>query len=211
MQALNLSLFEWLAAGHSPNSPLLWLASLIAVRSSWLCFAIVAWAAWRKPAQRAYLMATLFAIAVAALAAHELAQVIATPRPFIVGLSPAYIDHGARGSMPSAHASVMFTLALVLALRAPLRAVAGWIFAIALLTGWARVYVGVHFPLDIAGGLLLALVVTAAFAGLHWLVRRFVLPMIARDTARGEGAADVSEVPTAPMPVAPDTRPARPV
>jgi len=215
MQALNLSLFEWLAAGHSPDSPLLWLASLIAVRSSWLCVAIVAWVAWRRPSQRAYLMATLFAVGAAALLAHALAAKINMPRPFVVGLSPSYIDHGARGSMPSAHATVMFTLALVLGLRAPLRLVAWCIFAIALITGWARVYVGVHFPLDVAGGLLLAVAIGAVFAGLHALVRRFVQPMIAREAAPTRVVAEATDaVPTAPMPISaatPEPRSTRPV
>lgn len=46
------------------------------------------------------------------------------------------------------------------------------VFAAALLTGWARIHVGVHFPADIPAGLLLALGVTVVFAGLQRLCRR---------------------------------------
>ena len=57
--------------------------------------------------------------------AHALADAIGMPRPFMMGLSPAHIEHGARGSLPSAHASVMFTVALLLCLRPSLRGRAG--------------------------------------------------------------------------------------
>jgi len=184
MQAVNISLFQWLGAGHAPDAHLLWLATLVAEGTSWLCLALLAVAAWRQPAQRGYAMATLAAIGAAALAAHALAQALNLPRPFVAGLSPNYIAHGARGSLPSAHASVMFTVALVLCLRPALRTLGLVVFAIALVTGWARIYVGAHFPFDVAAGLALAVVITALFWLLAIGVRRIVVPLIARDDAR---------------------------
>ena len=184
MQAVNISLFQWLGAGHAPDAHLLWLATPVAEGTSWLCLALLAVAAWRQPAQRGYAMATLAAIGAAALAAHALAQALNLPRPFVAGLSPNYIAHGARGSLPSAHASVMFTLALVLCLRPALRTLGLVVFAIALVTGWARIYVGAHFPFDVAAGLALAVVITALFWLLAIGMRRIVVPLIARDDAR---------------------------
>ncbi|MDM0080440.1 phosphatase PAP2 family protein [Variovorax sp. J31P179] len=184
MQDVNISLFQWLGAGHAPDAQFLWLATQLADGTSWLCLALLAVAAWRQPAQRGYLMATLAAAGAAALAAHALAQALNLPRPFVAGLSPNYIAHGARGSLPSAHASVMFTLALVLCLRPALRTLGLAVFAIALVTGWARIYVGAHFPFDIAAGLALAIVITGLFWVLAIGVRRIVLPLIARDDAR---------------------------
>jgi undecaprenyl-diphosphatase len=37
-------------------------------------------------------------------------------------------------------------------------------------TGWARIHVNVHFPLDIAAGLLLATVVVGALATAQWFL-----------------------------------------
>ena len=182
MQSVNHALFQWIGAGHAPHAQLLWFATLVAEGSSWVCLALLAWVAWRQPAQRAYAMATLAAAAVAALAAHALADALNMPRPFASGMSPSYIEHGARGSLPSTHASVMFTVALVMALRPALRSFGWAVFAVALVTGWARVYVGVHFPLDIVAGLVLAGVITGVFWSLHQLGRRFVAPLIARDS-----------------------------
>lgn len=188
MQPLNIALFQWLGAGHAPHPQLLWFATLAAEGASWLCLALLAWVAWRQTEQRSYAMATLVAAAVAALTAHALADALNLPRPFATGLSPSYIEHGARGSLPSAHASVMFTLALVLGLRPALRKVGWVVFAIALVTGWARVYVGVHFPLDIAAGFALAVLITASFWVLSIAVQRLVVPLIARDDARSTRA-----------------------
>jgi membrane-associated phospholipid phosphatase len=180
MQALDIALFQILGAGHTPNPWVLAFASHVSTVATWLCVVLVGWIAWRLPSQRLYALLALVAVGVAALAAHALAEAFNMPRPFMTGLSPAHVAHGARGSMPSAHASVMFTLALLFCMRAQLRNVGLALLALAILTGWARVYVGVHFPLDIVGGLLLASVITAAIWLLLVLNRRFVLPVLAR-------------------------------
>ena len=199
MQALNISLFQWLAAGNTPHPQLLWLASAIAEGASWACVAIMGWVAWRRPPQRAYAMGTLVAAGVAALTAHALADAINLPRPFALGLSPAHIEHGARGSLPSAHASVMFTVALIFCMRPALRIAGLSMFAIAIVTGWARVYVGVHFPFDIVAGLPLA----AAIAAVFWVLvrgsQRFILPRLVRDGARTAVRPNGPEKQVAPL------------
>ncbi len=178
MQALNIALFQALAAGYTPDPRLLWLASGIAVNASWLCVALMGFAAWRRPSQRACILWALVAAAVASVLAHILADAIAMPRPFAAGLSPSYIAHGARGSLPSAHATVMFTIGLVFCMRAALRHLGLAIMAIGLLTGWARIYVGVHFPFDIAAGLLLAAAVAAALLLLQHVAAELLHPFV---------------------------------
>ena len=184
MEPLNLALFQWIGAGYAPDPQTLWFASTVAGRASWLCMALMGWAAWRRPAQRAYLMAILVAAACAALLAHALADAIDMPRPFVLGLSPAHIAHGARGSLPSAHACVMFTVALGLLMRPALRDIGLLVAVIAVVTGWARIYVGVHFPLDIVAGAMLGGAIAAALWGLGRLTRRFLVPLVARDALR---------------------------
>ena len=60
--------------------------------------------------------------------------------------------------------------ALAFLLRPRLRALGVPLLALAAATGWARIYVGVHFPLDIIAGLLLAGVIAAALALVQWCV-----------------------------------------
>jgi undecaprenyl-diphosphatase len=73
------------------------------------------------------------------------------------------------GSLPSGHATVAFACATALALPVPRLAVP--LYALAALIAWSRVYVGVHFPLDILAGALLGLVVGFAVARAGRLLR----------------------------------------
>ena len=152
--------------------------SALAQYGPWLCVAILAAIAWRNPSERIYLLATLVACGLASLLAHALAAAINSPRPFMLGLSPAYLEHGARGSLPSAHATVMFTMAFALVFRRGLRNWGLAAAAVAAATGYGRVFVGVHFPFDIVAGLLLGALIAGA---LHLvtaaaLLRRAAIP-----------------------------------
>jgi len=77
------------------------------------------------------------------------------PRPFMIGLGWRFIPHAADPSFPSDHGTVMAAVALtLLAGRA-------WGCGVAMLliggvVAWARVFLGVHFPLDMLGGVLVA-------------------------------------------------------
>ena len=168
MRDFNLRLFQWIAAGFDPHPALLIPASLIATGSPWLCLAVISWVVWRQPRQRAFLITILVAAGVTSMISHWIAASLHMPRPFMMGLSPTYVEHGGSGSMPSTHAAVMFTVSLLFLLRAGLRQPGIAIFAIAALTGWARIYIGIHFPADIAAGLLLACGLTGVAMLLRW-------------------------------------------
>ncbi|CAN7681856.1 phosphatase PAP2 family protein [Variovorax paradoxus] len=170
MNALNFAAFQWIAAGPRPTPWVLGLAIALALWGSWLCGAIVIAALWRHRAERAYLCIVAALAGATSAIAHAIALSLDMPRPFVLALSPAYIEHGGRGSLPSTHAAVMFMVALAFLLRPRLRALGLPLLALAAATGWARIYVGVHFPLDIIAGLLLAGVIAAALALVQWCV-----------------------------------------
>ena len=80
------------------------------------------------------------------------------PRPFIAGISHAFIAHAPTPSFPSNHATFAYTFALTFSLI--LRRVdvpTALLFLIATIIGISRVVVGVHYPTDIIGGLMIAL------------------------------------------------------
>ena len=174
------ALFLLMTAGPSPAPWLLPIASAIADGGAWLCAALMGWAAWRQPHDRGYLLAALAMAGVASFLAHALADRIGLPRPFMLGLAPAHIAHGPSPAMPSTHATVMFFIALALAARPSLRRWAPAAALLALATGWARIYAGVHFPSDIAAGLVLALAMQGLFMALQWLATQRVAPAFAR-------------------------------
>lgn len=168
MNAWNLKLFDLIAGGHQPDSALLRVASLLAEGSTWVCAALILAAMWMQPAVRARIAFVLVVAALASLVSRELAAAIGAPRPFMLGLSPEHISHGARAGLPSTHASVMFTVAFMLVADRRLRAIGLAVLGLAAATAWARVYVGVHFPADVAAGALLgACMAGAAQAALH--------------------------------------------
>lgn len=175
MNALNLTLFQWLAAGNQPTPWVLSVASAFALWGVWPSVGIVAVALWRQPAERAWLFMIAAVAGLTSLLAHAIAMWLSVPRPFMVGLAPAYIAHGDRGSLPSTHAAVMFMVAMAFMLRPNLRKLGRPLLALAAVTGWARVYVGVHFPLDIVVGLLLGAAIAGAITFARWLVAFFVL------------------------------------
>jgi membrane-associated phospholipid phosphatase len=176
MNTWNLKLFELIAGGHRPDSVLLPIASLLAEGSTWLCAALILAAVWMQPAVRARIALVLAVAALASLVSRELATAIGAPRPFMMGLSPEHISHGARAGLPSTHASVMFTVAFMLVADLRLRAIGLAVLAMAVATAWARVYVGVHFPVDVAAGALLG----ACFAGAAQAVVRGMTGLRAR-------------------------------
>ena len=88
----------------------------------------------------------------ALLLAHVAKAIADRPRPYQAIADAVLRQQPAHGtSFPSSHTAV--TVAVVIALLPFLpRALAGVAIAYAVLVGWSRVYLGVHYPLDILGG-----------------------------------------------------------
>jgi len=87
------------------------------------------------------------------------------PRPFdVLGFAPLISESGS--SFPSAHAALFFALAMVVFYRN--RKWGIWFLIWAFVNGIARIYVGVHWPLDILGGAVIG-IISAIF--IHWLLR----------------------------------------
>jgi membrane-associated phospholipid phosphatase len=70
---------------------------------------------------------------------------------FVNGVTPLSLN-----SFPSGHTATAFCFALIIALLVPGRALMLISLAAALLVGYSRIYLGQHFPLDVAGGILVA-------------------------------------------------------
>jgi len=165
MQALNLALFDWIASADDPSGLLLWLAE----HGASVAAVLVAWVILLRPKERWYASAIVLAAGLASMLAHALADGLGFERPYMQGLGDPRIPHGARDALPSAHATVMFTVALLLWQRPALRITAALALLLATLTSWGRIYAGVHFPIDIGAGVLLASLIATA---VHLVVRR---------------------------------------
>jgi len=124
----------------------------------------VAWRRW----------AVLVAVALADLAAEGLAEAVkaavgeqrpryAEPHPL---LSVAHSN-----SFPSGHTTTSFACATVLSSFVPRAAPAFYLLALAI--GFSRIYVGVHWPFDVLGGIVLGVAIGAAVIALR---RRGAIP-----------------------------------
>ncbi|HGF4016610.1 MULTISPECIES: phosphatase PAP2 family protein [Burkholderia cepacia complex] len=96
------------------------------------------------------------AVAIVGLGANQLIGLVwQHPRPFMIGLGYTPIRHASDSSFPSDHATVFAAIALTL-LAGGARRWGGVILVCGCAVAWARVFLGVHFPLDMFGALMVS-------------------------------------------------------
>lgn len=165
LENFNQSLF--LLINADPATPVwrIHAAMLVANQLILLVPAILAglWL-WGGQAQRDLALKALASIGVALFFSYVCGALWPHARPFVMGLGHAYFPHKATSSFPSNHAIIIASFAFALIFD---RRWAGWgwlALAAAAIVGTSRVYLGVHFPLDILGGLVLAPIAAALTA-----------------------------------------------
>jgi undecaprenyl-diphosphatase len=86
-------------------------------------------------------------------------------RPFVQGVGHTYLHHAPDSSFPSDHGTIMFTVSLVLAAcTVPVaRRFGRSLLPLAFVVAWARVFLGVHWPMDMLGALGMGLVMMLLF------------------------------------------------
>jgi len=158
MDSINQSLF--LALNADANASL-FTVKIAALLAEWpvgvaALFAIVV--VVRQDNGKKHLIRQLFlAVSVAMIATYFIRESLHYPRPFVLGLGKTWVSHDATPSFPSFHATFLFSLGFAL-LRTGVNTVAAlFIVVLGCLTAWSRVYLGIHFPLDMVGAFFVAL------------------------------------------------------
>jgi undecaprenyl-diphosphatase len=107
------------------------------------------------------LLAIVAADGIADLLARAIKSVVDVQRPAFRYAEPKALVHVPHDhSFPSGHAATSFACATTLALAFPRLAAPLYLLAAAI--AYSRVYVGVHYPLDVLGGAVLGIAVAIA-------------------------------------------------
>ncbi|WP_180015649.1 phosphatase PAP2 family protein [Acinetobacter sp. YH16031] len=178
LDQLNLYLFHLL---NVPDQASIWMinyASLIAhdlVYVFLLIFAI-AWLRGSHEVKTGIIKAAIFT-AITLSISEVLSAVLNTPRPFVMEVGRTLIEHAPTGSFPSNHMSIFSGIALAYYFSAQ-RDLGRILVWTAWLVAWSRIYVGVHFPIDMVGAFLIALAVNFAGLPLWWKYENKIMRFI---------------------------------
>jgi len=157
MQKINETLFLLINAPATPDVFLLAIAKVLAEQAIWLApmTLIIGWLRGDEHTRKLMLEA-----AASGLAGLLINQVIGFywqhPRPFMLGLGNTFIPHVADSSFPSDHLTLLWSIAFSFLMHQRPRFAGVALALLGLPVAWARVYLGVHFPMDMVGAALVA-------------------------------------------------------
>lgn len=183
---MNLTIFNffWSFANRSPflDGVIIFFAKYLTYL---LVLAIIIWLLKKPRRQALFLFAELAISAILArgLITEWIRFFYDHPRPFaMLGFNPLIPESSS--SFPSGHMTFLFSLVLIVWFYN--RKLGSWLLGLSLIVGAARIFAGVHWPLDILGGMAIG-VICASF------VQKIVSPYWAK-AALGPDVVKVGEI-----------------
>lgn len=154
--ALNHSLFLFINADPDTPAALVDAGVLIAKRVIYLLPPmLVAMWLWGSSEYRNTALKALIVTAIALGCNQLIGTYMPTQRPFELGIGHTFLAHAPTFSFPSNHLTIFFSVGLCLARGAAAR-LGIFVLMSGLVVAWARVFVGVHFPLDMVGAVIVS-------------------------------------------------------
>ncbi len=182
LETLNIQWFHWINASAHPPAITQGLAYFCAEILIYLLALglIILWVA--RP-DRKFRSALLYAALTAGvgLAINQLiGQFYYHPRPFELGIGHTLAKHVVETSFPSDHGTVFFSIGLALLWMARTRRWGWLVTAAGVAVAWSRIYIGVHFPMDMLGALLVSLLASGVMLLPYPLIEKTLQPAITR-------------------------------
>lgn len=99
-------------------------------------------------------------------------HLIYSPRPFALDIGTNYLYHDKTSSFPSQHAVFVWGICCTIYFnyQSQLKSLLYLCTIVALLVCWSRIYLGIHWPIDIVTGFLLSLI-SAYITNKIWSLR----------------------------------------
>jgi len=154
VQSIDIALFTLINAGAGTPRWAIQSAIFISDVLPALAVGVFALAAVAQPAWRKPLLAALVSVLLAWALVRLFRSVVHVPRPAALGLGTQWTSQGPRPGFPSMHVTTSFAFAITV-LFARLRGPGVAFLLLALLVGWSRVFLGLHFPSDVCAGAML--------------------------------------------------------
>lgn len=174
MESINQTFFLWLNAPKYPSALALMLAIFFAEQLIWAVPLLIGigWLRGSEETRKTMLIATASGL-LGLLLNMIIGQVWLHPRPFMIGLGNTLISHVADSSFPSDHLTLWWAVAFSLLFQQAPPFVGIALALLGILIAWARIYLGVHFPFDMLGAIVVAAL--SAWLTLHE-ARRYLQP-----------------------------------
>jgi undecaprenyl-diphosphatase len=147
---------EWVVTHRHPAlDGVMWLLSVVG-RGGIVWLSVGAYTSWRRSRWQDFVTLGAALLLTTIVADHTLKPAINRPRPFVTDPRVRVIGGPpSDASFPSGHAANSFAGALVLSATVPEGRIAWWLLAVAI--AYSRVYLGVHYPLDVLAGAIVGL------------------------------------------------------
>lgn len=157
LEAFNLNLFEHLNAPIGANIYMVDFAIFIANDTLYLLiiFLLLSWFLGSRQSKELAFKAVLTTV-IALTIGFLISSIFPHPRPFMIDAGRTLIYHAPNASFPSDHMLIFSSIALSY-LFAKEKNIGIFLLLLAIEVAWSRVYLGVHFPLDMVGAFFVAL------------------------------------------------------